>query len=192
MAKTRTSARRPCRKLRGSSTKIGDDRDIIQPDAPVSPNCGKRLELCPLLLLEVAREKGFKGLVTSLGAVALAMTREYLPAALTLDILLPDMDGWRVPRAPETRISTRGIFPSTLSRPRKLRERALASGARGMLVKPVPTRDASRNSWPPSRTNADRPVKDLLLIESDAERRQQLLELNRQWRGYPDHRRRVR
>ena len=48
------------------------------------------------LLLDAAREKGFKGLVTSLGAAALALTREYKPDAITLDICLPDIDGWRV------------------------------------------------------------------------------------------------
>ena len=50
------------------------------------------------LLLEAARERGFKGLVTSLGAAALAMTRDYKPDAVTLDICLPDIDGWRVMR----------------------------------------------------------------------------------------------
>ena len=36
------------------------------------------------------------GLVTSLGTSALSMTREYNPSAITLDIYLPDIDGWRV------------------------------------------------------------------------------------------------
>ena len=47
-------------------------------------------------LLDAAREQGFKGLVTSQGAAALALAREYKPAAITLDIFLPDIDGWRV------------------------------------------------------------------------------------------------
>ena len=42
------------------------------------------------------REHNFKGLVTSFGATALAMTREYKPDVITLDIFLPDIGGWRV------------------------------------------------------------------------------------------------
>ena len=61
------------------------------------------------LLLEVAREKGFKGLVTSLGAAALAMTRDYKPDAITLDICLPDIDGWRVLDRLKNDMTTRHI-----------------------------------------------------------------------------------
>ena len=43
-----------------------------------------------------ARAQGFKGLVATTGAAALALAREYHPAAVTLDIHLPDMQGWRI------------------------------------------------------------------------------------------------
>ena len=61
------------------------------------------------LLLEAAREKGFKGLVTSLGAAALALTSEYKPDAITLDICLPDIDGWRVLDRLKNDMTTRHI-----------------------------------------------------------------------------------
>jgi HAMP domain-containing protein/signal transduction histidine kinase/DNA-binding response OmpR family regulator len=154
---------------------VGDDRDTIQPGDAVLLIVENDLTFARLLL-ETAREKGFKGLVTSLGAVALAMTREYMPAALTLDILLPDMDGWRVLERLKRDIDTRHI-PVYVVSTEEVRERALASGARGMLVKPVPTRDALERFLAGVKDYVDRPVKDLLLIESDAERRQQLLEL---------------
>ncbi len=47
-------------------------------------------------LLEMAREAGFKGLITSRGTDALAVIRERKPDAITLDINLHDIDGWRV------------------------------------------------------------------------------------------------
>src|SRR5207244_12933708 len=48
------------------------------------------------VLLEAARSNGFKGLVATTGASALTMAREYHPSVITLDIFLPDMQGWRI------------------------------------------------------------------------------------------------
>ena len=47
-------------------------------------------------LLDMAHENNFKGLITARGAAAIAMAREVKPHAVTLDINLPDIDGWRV------------------------------------------------------------------------------------------------
>ena len=79
-------------------------------------------------LLDAAREKGFKGLVTSLGAAALAMAREYKPDAITLDIFLPDIDGWRVLDRLKNDVATRHI-PVCVISTEEARERALSSGA---------------------------------------------------------------
>src|SRR5262249_52754348 len=75
-------------------------------------------------LLDAAREKGFKGLVTSLGASALQMTREYEPDALTLDIFLPDMEGWRVLERLKNDMHTRHV-PVCIVSTDDARERAL-------------------------------------------------------------------
>ena len=48
------------------------------------------------VLLGVARDRGFKGIVTGRGHAALALARQYLPTAITLDVFLPDMLGWTV------------------------------------------------------------------------------------------------
>jgi CheY-like chemotaxis protein len=59
------------------------------------------------VVLELAREKGFRGLVAPDGASALALANRYSPHAITLDIGLPDMDGWALldmfKRDPRTR-----------------------------------------------------------------------------------------
>jgi CheY-like chemotaxis protein len=44
----------------------------------------------------LARDKGFKVLVSSRGAEALALAREFRPTAISLDVFLPDMLGWTV------------------------------------------------------------------------------------------------
>ena len=94
-------------------------------------------------LLDAAREKGFKGLVTSLGAAALALTREYKPDAITLDICLPDIDGWRVLERLKNDIDTRHIPVCVISTD-EARERALSSGALAFVAKPIQTREDAR------------------------------------------------
>src|SRR5262249_44819053 len=48
------------------------------------------------VLVEMAHEQGFKAIVTQRGAAALTMARDFKPSAVTLDLHLPDLDGWRV------------------------------------------------------------------------------------------------
>jgi CheY-like chemotaxis protein/two-component sensor histidine kinase len=48
------------------------------------------------VLLGLARDRGFKGVVANRGHAALQLSRQYLPTAITLDVFLPDMLGWTV------------------------------------------------------------------------------------------------
>src|SRR5207244_13353617 len=118
---------------------VGHDRDNLQP--------GDRVLLIveddvgfARFLLDAARDKGFKGLVTSLGAAALAMAREYKPDALTLDIFLPDIEGWRVLDRLKNDITTRHI-PICVVSTDEARERSLNSGALAFVAKPIKTKD---------------------------------------------------
>ena len=45
-------------------------------------------------MMEMAHARGFKAIVASSGAAALAFGSAFLPQAITLDIGLPDMQGW--------------------------------------------------------------------------------------------------
>ncbi len=126
-------------------------------------------------LLDVAREKGFKGLVTSLGAAALAMTREYKPDAITLDIFLPDIDGWRVLDRLKNDVSTRHI-PVCIISTDDSRERALSSGALAFVAKPIQNKDTLEILLDRLRDFITRPMKSLLLVEPDPKRRERILE----------------
>jgi CheY-like chemotaxis protein len=46
--------------------------------------------------MDLARERSYKAMSTAFGAAAIALARERQPDAITLDICLPDIDGWHV------------------------------------------------------------------------------------------------
>jgi signal transduction histidine kinase/CheY-like chemotaxis protein/HAMP domain-containing protein len=93
------------------------------------------------VLLDAARQQGFKGIVAGSGAAALAMVREYAPAVVTLDIFLPDMQGWRVLDRLKADLSTRHI-PVCVVSTDDARSQALGSGAIGFIGKPLTSRES--------------------------------------------------
>ena len=126
-------------------------------------------------LYDLAHEKGFKALVSSRGASALALARELKPSAITLDISLPDVDGWRVLDRLKEDAATRHIpvyFISVADEP----ERALQQGALGFLHKPA-DRAALATTFDTLRGFVDRQVKKLLVLEDDEIQRNSILEL---------------
>src|SRR5207237_3147526 len=48
------------------------------------------------VLVDLARDKGFKVLVAARGAEALDLAKQFQPTAVSLDVFLPDMLGWTV------------------------------------------------------------------------------------------------
>ena len=92
------------------------------------------------ILLDLTREKGFKGVVATTGNMALAMAYKYSPAAITLDIKLPDRDGWTVLDRLKHDSRTRHI-PVHIITVEEHRRRALRQGAFTHLQKPVKNED---------------------------------------------------
>ena len=114
---------------------VGDDRDSLTLGAPVLLIVENDLAFARFML-ETAREKGFKGIVTSFGVSALALAAEYRPSAVTLDIFLPDIDGWRVLDRLKHDTRTRHIPVAVISTD-EARERALSAGAFSVFAKPI-------------------------------------------------------
>jgi CheY-like chemotaxis protein len=120
------------------ANEILDDRHSIQPSDTVLLIVENDLTFARLLL-EAAHEAGCKGLVTSQGAGALALARDHMPDLLTLDIVLPDMDGWRVLDRLKHDLSTRHI-PVCVVSTEEARERAFNAGAHTFIAKPIPSK----------------------------------------------------
>jgi CheY-like chemotaxis protein len=121
---------------------VPDDRETIQPDDRVllivddDPHYAR-------LLLSLARDRGLKGVVTARGQGALSLVRQYGPAAITLDVLLPDMLGWTVLNHLKLDASTRHIPVQMLSVEEE-RRHGLARGAFSYLVKPATRAELER------------------------------------------------
>jgi HAMP domain-containing protein/signal transduction histidine kinase/CheY-like chemotaxis protein len=138
-----------------------DDREIIKVGDPTLLIVENDLGFARVLL-DAARERGFKGLVSTHGAGALTLAREYDPAAITLDIFLPDMEGWRVLDRLKHDVTTRHI-PVVVISTDDSRERALASGALGFVGKPMQSKDVLDAALETLYQTVQRPTKSLLL-----------------------------
>jgi CheY-like chemotaxis protein len=152
---------------------VGDDRDNIRTGDRILLIAENDLGFARFLL-DIARERGYKGLVTSLGAAALAMAREYKPDAVSLDIYLPDIDGWRVLDRLKNDVATRHIPVCVISTDDS-RERALSSGSIAFVAKPIQSRDVLDILLTNLHDIISRSLKSLLVVEPDQVRRDQIL-----------------
>jgi CheY-like chemotaxis protein len=117
------------------------------------------------VLLEKARAKGFKGIVAQRGASALALARELKPAAVTLDLHLPDLDGWHVLDRLKIDLATRHI-PVHIISVEQDPEPTRSQGALGFVTKSDKS-DSLESAFDQLKQFVDRPVKNLLLVEDD-------------------------
>jgi signal transduction histidine kinase/CheY-like chemotaxis protein/HAMP domain-containing protein len=152
---------------------VGDDRDNIHPGDHVILIVENDMGFARFLL-DVARERGLKGLVTSLGAAAYAYTREYSPEVVMLDIHLPDIDGWRVLERLKNDITTRHVPVCVISTD-DARNRALSSGVLAFVAKPIQSRDVLDRLLDHTSAFAARTTRRVLVVEPNAERRQQIV-----------------
>jgi signal transduction histidine kinase/DNA-binding response OmpR family regulator/HAMP domain-containing protein len=151
---------------------VGDDRGKIKPGDRVLLIVDNDVSFARFLL-ETARERGFKGLVTSMGAAALAMAREYGPDAITLDICLPDINGWRVLDRLKNDFQTRHIPVFVISTEEEA-EQGLRLGAMGALRKPIQTKELLDQTLDAIKEFVDRPTRHVLIIEPDKNRREEI------------------
>jgi HAMP domain-containing protein/CheY-like chemotaxis protein/signal transduction histidine kinase len=122
------------------------------------------------VLLGMARDQGFKGLVAQRGAIGLTLAREFKPAAISLDVFLPDMLGWTVLNNLKLDPETRHI-PVQIISCEEERQHGLAHGAFAYLTKPTTT-ERIESSLLRLKEFAQPHTKRLLIVEdNDTERR---------------------
>ncbi|HEX8339801.1 MAG TPA: HAMP domain-containing protein [Tepidisphaeraceae bacterium] len=92
-------------------------------------------------LIDLAHENGFKVVLAQRGSSALKLAAQVKPHAITLDINLPDIDGWRVLNRLKDDPAQRHV-PVQIITTDDDRERGLRMGAIGALTKPLKNRDA--------------------------------------------------
>jgi HAMP domain-containing protein/signal transduction histidine kinase/DNA-binding response OmpR family regulator len=153
---------------------VADDRDEIREGDKVllivddDPHYAR-------ILLGLARDTGFKGIVANRGQNALALARQYLPTAITLDVFLPDMLGWTVLNNLKLDAATRHIPVQMLSVEEE-RQHGLSHGAFSYLVKPATTEDLE-HAFDRINTYVAPHKRRLLVVEDNDIERQSIVEL---------------
>ena len=140
----------------------GDDRADVDPGDRTLLIVENDLSFAKLLV-DAAHEAGFKALVTAFGAAALTLTRQYQPSAITLDISLPDLDGWRVLERLKSDFDTRHIPVKIITTGEDV-ERGRVLGAVSTLAKPVKTREALVGTIDGFRHVLESTKKELVLL----------------------------
>ncbi|MBI3269305.1 MAG: HAMP domain-containing protein [Planctomycetes bacterium] len=153
---------------------ISDDRNAILPEDKVLLIAEDDSRFAQTLL-ELARERGFKGIVAGEGSIALKLSKHFKPHAITLDLHLPDMDGWALLDQLKHDASTRHIPVHVIS-VEESKQRALQQGAIAFLRKPA-EKDAVLGALGRISGFIDRPARNLLIVEDNDMERRSLVEL---------------
>jgi HAMP domain-containing protein/CheY-like chemotaxis protein/signal transduction histidine kinase len=153
---------------------IADDRLEIEPGDPIllivedDPHYVR-------VMMELARNEGFKVLVATRGAEALDLARQYQPTAVSLDIFLPDMLGWTVLSQLKQNPLTRHI-PVQIVTLDEDRQHGLARGAFSFVTKPVTT-EALETALTRIKEYAKPRRRRLLLVEDNEAEQMSITEL---------------
>jgi CheY-like chemotaxis protein len=154
-----------------SQPAVRDDRDRIREGDYVVLIVEDDLKFASALL-DVARESGFKGVVAANAGAALPLVKELTPDAITLDLMLPDMDGWAMLDLLKHDPVTRHIPVNVISVSDQM-NRCMHMGALGVVQKPA-AKEALQEALARTRKFVDREVKTLLVAYGDAAQRESI------------------
>ncbi|HXF33549.1 MAG TPA: response regulator, partial [Candidatus Acidoferrales bacterium] len=149
---------------KNAEREIPDDREAIRPTDRVILIIEDDAVFARILL-GLARDRGFRGLVALTAAEGLSLARSYLPDAITLDISLPDADGWSLLDQLKEDASTRRIPVHVISAEEQW-QRALSAGAVAHLRKPV-SEEALTQAFDNLLGPGDSSPRNVLVVEDD-------------------------
>ncbi|HMI83456.1 MAG TPA: HAMP domain-containing protein, partial [Polyangiaceae bacterium] len=127
------------------------------------------------IMYDLGHIHDFKVVIATTAARALAYTKEFAPAAITLDLCLPDYDGWTVLDRLKHDPSSRHIPVHVISVEEEGR-RAARLGAIAYLQKPA-TKESLQEALGRLRSFVDQPMRKLLIVEDDDAQRRSIIEL---------------
>lgn len=120
------------------------------------------------ILWRFLSKEGFRVETASGGKDGLRLARELRPQVITLDVMMPDEDGWAVLAALKSDSELSGI-PVVMLSIIDNKKTGFAMGASDYLTKPI---DMDLLLWTLQRYRIDTPQPKLLMIEDDAMTRQ--------------------
>ena len=115
------------------------------------------------LLARTLEKEGYRVILSRNGIEALALAREHRPQAITLDVLMPQMDGWRTLKELKNDTELRDI-PVIMVTILNERGMAIPLGAADFMTKPV---DRQRLTALLREHCADRSSASILVVEDD-------------------------
>ncbi len=127
------------------------------------------------ILVDLARDKGFKALLAMRGDDALNLAKQYQPTAVSLDVFLPDMLGWNVLSQLKQNPLTRHIPVQIVSLDED-RQHGLARGAFAFVNKPT-SREGIDEALSRIKEFAEPRKKRLLIVEDNQVEQMSIREL---------------
>jgi CheY-like chemotaxis protein len=152
---------------------VEDDRENIQPDDLVVLIVEDDDKFASTLL-DLARESGFKAVVAAEASAALNMVKDLAPDAITLDLKLPDLEGWAVLDVLKHDPETRHIPVSIISVEERM-QKYLHMGALGVVQKPA-GKEALMAALARTRRIIEHDIRTLLVAASDDAERASIVE----------------
>jgi signal transduction histidine kinase/DNA-binding response OmpR family regulator len=141
------------------------DTDPLGPDDQVLLIVDANLDRARSLA-EIASRHGLKAMSVARGGAAGAMARELGAVAITLDINLPDIDGWQVLDRLKHDLTTRHIPVEVLAPARELAH-ALGMGAHGLIPVPLQSRQPLEEAVSRLRRSAFASTRRLVIVDPD-------------------------